>query len=151
GDESKFKIASNASLLDVLTAGAQHAGIELLPPRERTFDQLHNIAGHGDIGPAIDDLNQTVGDFIKQPHTTHNFGIELVRAFRVNSRWDVAPKASMTPREILALPRINLDYQSYTLYLPASADPLPLDTPVAVDRGAAFEAQADGKYGERAY
>ena len=36
----------------------------------------------------------------------------------------------MTPKEILALPAINLDYQQYTLYLPGSNDPLPLDKPI---------------------
>jgi hypothetical protein len=53
----------------------------------------------------------------------------------------------MTPRQILALPTINLDFQTYTLYLPNNSTPLPLDTPVPVDRGSVFEAQADGKYG----
>jgi hypothetical protein len=80
---------------------------------------------------------------------TRDFGIELTLAIRVNTRWDVATSESMTPREILALPQIALDFQQYTLYLPGSAEPLPLDAPVAITRGEVFEAQRDGKYGAR--
>lgn len=78
-----------------------------------------------------------------------HFGIELVLAFRVNVRWAVAPAPQMTPRQILALPAINLPYEQYTLYLPGSSDPLPLDTPITITRGEALEAQRDGKYGGR--
>jgi hypothetical protein len=53
----------------------------------------------------------------------------------------------MTPKQILAPPAINLDYQQYTLHLPGSAQPLPLDNPITITRGMAFEAQRDGKYG----
>jgi hypothetical protein len=147
GQDSKFKIAENASLLAVLEAGAEHGSVELLPPNDAPLDKLHNIEKHGEIGPAIDDLEQTVGEYIKQPHTTHNFGLELVRAFRVNTRWDIATASTMTPRQILALPRINLDFQTYTLYRLGSADPLPLDTAIEIERGTALEAQPDGKYG----
>ena len=85
---------------------------------------------------------------MKGKGTTKDFGIELVLAFRVNTRWAVATSSDMTPKQILALPGIGLDYQQYTLYLPGSSDPLPLDKPIHLERGAALEAQRDGKYGE---
>lgn len=59
----------------------------------------------------------------------------------------MAPNPDMTPKEILSLPAINLDYRQYTLYLPGSNDPLPLDKPIHLKRGEALEAQRDGKYG----
>jgi len=146
-DPAKFHIDENASLLNLMQEGAQRLAVALLPTPTSPFDLLHNILQHDEIGPAITDLDQAVGDFIKQKHTTRDFGIELVRAFRVNTRWAVAPEPELSPRQILALPAINLDFQTYTLYLPNSSNPLPLDTPVSISRGSVFEAQADGKYG----
>jgi hypothetical protein len=148
GAESKFKLADNVPLTEVLEVGAQRAGAILLPPPPlRRLDELHNIT-HGDIiGRAIDDLDQPLGAFLKQIGTTTDFGIELVLVFRVNTRWAVATKPQMTPREILALPAIDLNFQEYTLYPAGSATLLPLDVPVTMERGEAFEAQRDGKYG----
>ena len=70
-------------------------------------------------------------------------------AFRVNIRWAVATAPQMTPKQILALPAINLPFEQYTLYLSGSSDPLPLDTPITIRRGEVLEAQRDGKYGGR--
>ena len=149
GAETKFKLPENAALREVLEEGARHAGVALLPPSPlKPLDRLHNLLKHDQVGPAIDDLDQPLGPYLKRKDTTHHFGIELVLAFRVNTRWAVATKPEMTPREILALPAINLDYQQYTLYLPGSNDSLPLDTPIHLKRGEALEAQRDGKYGE---
>jgi hypothetical protein len=53
----------------------------------------------------------------------------------------------MSPREIFALPEFQFDPSSFSLYLPYSATPLQLDTPLAIERGMAFEAQRDGLYG----
>jgi hypothetical protein len=148
GAEAKFKMPENASQLEVLREGAQHAGVQLLPPPPLSpIDRLHDVPHPGVVGPAIDNLEQSLGDYLKQKGTTPNFGIELVLAFRVNTRWAVATKPQMTPREILALPAINLDYTQYTLYLPDSVKVLPLDVPITITRGMAFEAQRDGKYG----
>ena len=145
-ETSRFRIARDATLLDLMAEGASLAGVVLLPTAEAPLDTLHNLRGDW-IGPPIADLDQPVGEFVRDPAHTQHFGITLVLAFRVNTRWAVAPKADLSPREILALPEINLDYTQYTLYLPGSADLLPLDDPMTVQRGAAFEAQRDGKYG----
>ncbi|MGE3779528.1 MAG: hypothetical protein AB7F89_20230 [Pirellulaceae bacterium] len=73
--------------------------------------------------------------------------MELALAIHVNTRWDVATKEAMTPREILALPRIHLDPAKYTLYPPESTQELPPDTSIKLTRGMDLEAQPDGKYG----
>jgi hypothetical protein len=134
--------------LQVLRRGAEHLHIELLPPdSDQPLDRLHNIHDHAAVGPPITDLEQDLGHFVSHGDNTPDFGIELVRAFRVNTRWAVAPESDMSPRDILALPAIGLDHTQYTLYAIGSSDPLPLDTAVPITRGQAFEAQRDGKYG----
>jgi hypothetical protein len=148
GHQAKFHLPGNAALLEVLEEGARHLDVHLLPPRpDKPLDQLHDLSHHH-AGPAIENLDQALAAYLKEKGTTPHFGIELVLAFRVNTRWAVAVKPEMTPKEILALPGINLDYQQYTLYLPGSSDPLPLDKPIHLKRGEALEAQRDGKYGE---
>jgi hypothetical protein len=148
GHEAKFHLAANAPLLEVLEAGAKHLHVQLMPPApERPLDQLHDLSHCGQVGPAIDNLDQDLAAYLKEKGTTAHFGIELVLAFRVNTRWAVATSPEMTPKQILALPAINLDYQQYTLYMPGSSDPLPLDKPIHLKRGEALEAQRDGKYG----
>src|SRR5262245_43860024 len=148
GAEAKFKLPENAALREVLEEGARRAGVALLPPPPlKPLDRLHNLLKHDQVGPAIDDLDQPLGPYLKRKDTTNDFGIELVLAFRVNTRWAVAPRPQMTPKEILALPGINLDYQQYTLYRPGSSDRRPLDAPIHLKRGEALEAQRDGKYG----
>lgn len=150
GAEAEFNLPENAALLEVLEEGAKHLGVQLLPPApQKPLDRLHDITHHGQVGPAIDNLDQTLGAYLKEKGTTAHFGIELVLAFRVNVRWAVAAAPQMTPRQILALPAINLPYEQYTLYLPGSSDPLTLDTPITITRGEALEAQRDGKYGGR--
>lgn len=140
-----FRIDEGASLLELMQTGAHAGGGELLPSDQAPLDTLHNVGPGQEIGPAITDLEQSVGQFLAGEGTTKHFAITLVLAIRVNNRWKVAASASMTPREILAL--YELDFQQFTLYLPNSNDVLPLDTPIALTRGAAFEAQKDGKYG----
>ncbi len=148
GPEATFELPDNAALLEVLEDGAKHLHQPLLPPAPlKPLDRLHDISRHGQEGPVIENLDQTLGAYLKEKGTTPHFGIELVLALRVNTRWAVATKPQMTPREILALPGINLDYTQYTLYPPDSDKLLPLDTPITMTRGMAFEAQRDGKYG----
>ncbi len=151
GEVARLRLPANAALREVLEAGATRLHVELLPPApQEPLDRLHGILRHGEAGPAIENLDQSLEAYLADKDATHDFGIELVLAFRVNTRWAVATAPQMTPRQILALPAINLDYQQYTLYMPGSADPLPLDTPITITRGEALEAQHDGKYGGRA-
>jgi hypothetical protein len=141
-----FEIGSHATLLKVMHRAVSLAGAELLPPRQPTFDLLHAMKGEH-VGPVIEHLDLSLDDYLHHAGHQPHFTIELVRAFRVNTRWDVAPADMMSPREILALPRIHLDYTKYSLYLPEQNDELPLDTPIKIERGTDLEAQADGKYG----
>jgi hypothetical protein len=140
-----FRVLESAPLVEVMRQWASAAGHTLLPDSESPLDRLHNFIKHDEIGPAIEDMQQATGEFIKEPHTSHDFRVELVRAFRVNTRWWVAQKENMTPHEILD--QVGLDYLEYTLYRGQSADPLPLGVPLLVSRGEIFEAQRDGKYG----
>jgi hypothetical protein len=81
-----------AALREVLQEGAQHAGVQLLPAAlEKTLDQLHELSQHGQVGPPITNLDQPLGAYLQEKGTTPHFGIELVLAFRVNTRWAVAP------------------------------------------------------------
>lgn len=141
-----FSTSPHSTLLQLLDEGARLAGFSLLPPGECPFDRLHVLVGES-VGPAIEDLNQTVGEFLRRTGSKPHFAIELVPTFRVNKRWDIAPKEELSPREILELPRIHLNHEEYTLYRPDETEALPLDTPIKVERGADFEAQRDGKYG----
>src|SRR5438128_2170386 len=139
-EEFKFKVAETVPLLEVMQRGATVAQAALLPTKDAPLDRLHNILKREEVGPPIEDLDQAVGEFVRRPGTTKDFGIELVLAFRVNTRWAIAPKAELSPREILALPEINLDFTQYSMYLQNSTDLLPLDTPIKIHRGMAFEA-----------
>lgn len=142
-----LRLPETATLLEVLDQGATRLGAQLLPDAQRPLDRLHNVRHHDEVGPAIEDLDQELGDYVGEHGTTHDFAIELVLAFRVNTRWAIAPSTSMTPRQVLDLDGIKLDPAEYTLYLPGSTEPLPIDTPITITRGLVLEAQRDGKYG----
>jgi hypothetical protein len=147
GHESEaFEISPHATLLEVMAEGARLGGFALLPPKERPFDRLHKVKGH-ELGPVIENMEQTLGEYLRHSPGELHFAVELARTLRVNTRWDVAPKPELTPREILALPRVHLDPAEYSLYLPECTEPLPADTPVKIERGRDFEAQRDGRYG----
>lgn len=142
----RFTLPETAPLLEVLTTGAQQAKIILLPNATEPLDQLHNLGSHGEVGLAIDDLQEPLGEYLKRQHTTRDFGIELRRVFRVNNRFAVAGEPMLSPRQILTL--VGLKVEEYSLYRANSADLLALDVAVAVNRGDVFEAQRDGRYGE---
>lgn len=140
-----ISIDVESSLLDLLQTGANEAELQLLPTPKRPLDTLHNVGAGNDVGPAILDLGQSVGELLNGKNATKHFAITPVLAIRLNSRWAIATAESMTPREILAL--FGLEHQQYTLYPPGSNTPLPLDDAIKLSRGDAFEAQLDGKYG----
>jgi hypothetical protein len=142
----EFEVASDTTLLQVMEQAASLAGLALLPPNEPPFDRFHSASGE-EIGPVIEQLEQSLETYLRRGGHSPHFALELARAIRVNTRWDVAPDAEMSPRQILALPRIHLDPKDFTLYLSDSTAPLPLDTPVKLERGIDLEAQRDGKYG----
>jgi hypothetical protein len=143
-----FLVTRHATLMEVMAEAARLAGFAVLPPTEHPFDRLHVMQGE-EVGPVIEHLHQTIEEYLRHPDAKPYFAIELVTTFRVNTRWDVATKPEMSPREILALPRIHLDYTAYTLYFPEEeGKPIPLDTPIPIERGAEFEAQRDGRYGK---
>lgn len=141
-----FKVAGEVTLLELMSDAVRFAGFALLPPKGRPFDRLYSMVGE-QVGPIIDDLDEVLAKYLRRSGHTAHFTVELARAIHVNTRWDEAPREEMTPREILALPKIHLDPAEYSLYLPEKTEPLPVDTPVRIERGTDFEAQRDGKYG----
>jgi hypothetical protein len=143
-EEQKFKLPEDAILLQVLQEGANLASAALLPNPQDPLDRLHFIRNHDEIGPPID-LQEELGNFLENEHGKHLFGIELVLSFRVNTRWAISQMPQLTPRQILEL--FGMNYQEYTLYGAGSTDPLPIDTPITIQRGMPFEAQRDGQYG----
>jgi hypothetical protein len=147
GPDVDVELPNDDPLSETLIQGAAALSVTLLPSPQEPLDKLRNEIQHGEFGPPIGDLDQPLGEYLHEPHTSKRFAIELVLAIRVNTRWAIATADSMSPRQILELPGIDLDYSQYTLYLPNSTEVLPLDTPIALHRGIAFEAQRDGKYG----
>ncbi len=141
-----FEVSRHATLLELMAEGARLTGLSLLPPTEHPFDRLHAMHGEA-VGHVIENIHQTIEEYLRQPDTSPHFAIELLRTFRVNTRWDVAPKPELSPKEILALPRIHLEYTEYTLYYPEKNEPIPLDMPIPVERGEELDAHRDGRYG----
>lgn len=139
-----FRIPSDEPLLAVLDEGARLLGEVLLPSPDRTLDRLRGVYRDDKIGEPLD-LEETLGEFLDRHPVTHHFAVELVLAIRVNTQWRVAPETEMSPKAILGL--FGLSWEQYTLYKPDETEPLPLDTPLHLERGECFEAQKDGKYG----
>jgi hypothetical protein len=132
----------------VLDEAAHKLDVKLLPNGHNPLDQLRGVYEHHRIGEPLN-LNLTVEEFLHQEDKTHHFGIELVLAIEINTRWRVAPEKEMTPKAILTL--AGLSWEQYSLYYPAdSVNPLPPEVPVKLHRGQRFEAQRDGKYGSEA-
>ena len=143
-----FRMPREAALLEVLDKGARELGEHLLPNPEKPLDELRGVYKDHETGEPLN-LELTLAEFLREEPRTHHFAVELVLAIQINTRWRIAPKEEMTPKEILAL--ADLPWQEYSLYHPCdSVDPLPPDTPVKLHRGERFEAQRDGKYGDEA-
>lgn len=144
----EIKVDGTGTLLDVLKAGAIAGGQTILPPDGTPLDRLYGLDNHEVVGPALG-LDEGIEEYLHRPHTSKKFEIELVLAIRVNARWAIATDESMSPRNILKLPGINLSPDDYSLYTPGSNQPLPPDVAIPIHRGDRFEAQRDGKYGAR--
>ena len=121
-------------------------GEVLLPPAPNVpFDKFF-CYGPDDklIGP-LEDLSVTLLQVLRQHRCRRKFGLELALALKVNANWKVAPKDSMTPKEILVL--FGMDPSQFTLYAVGSSEPFPLDHLIEIKRGSCFEALRDGRYG----
>lgn len=140
-----FHVSRDVPLLHVLDEGALKLDVKLLPDGAHPLDHLRAVYGDHQAGEPLN-LEQTLGEFLKQQPVTHHFAVELVLAIQVNTRWRVAPEKGMTPKAILILAGLKPD--EYSLYHPVDAkEPLPPEVPVKLHRGERFEAQRDGKYG----
>ncbi len=144
----EVEVDGTGTLFDVLKAAAIAGGQTLLPPDATPLDRLYGLDNHEVVGPSLD-LEEGIEEYLHRPHTSKKFEVELVLAIRVNARWAIATDESMSPRNILKLPGINLSPDDYSLYTPGSNQPLPPDVAITLRRGDRFEAQRDGKYGAR--
>ena len=96
-----FSVSCHATLLELMAEGAVRlTGLSVLPPTEHPFDRLYSMNGE-EPGQVIENLHQTIDEYLRHPDMTPHFAIELLRTFRVNTRWDVAPKPELSPKEIL--------------------------------------------------
>ena len=141
-----IKIPLSHTVGEVMASIAQAFNELLLPPEpEQPFDQLFCYSRENELVGPISDLSIPIWKVILKHHCRLKLGLKLLLSIKVNSTWMVAPKESMSPREIAEL--FDLDYTQYTLYLPESTEPLPLETPINLQRGECFVALKDGKYG----
>lgn len=149
GHEVKFKASLTDTLREVFERGAKALGETLLPPgSDEPLDRLRTRKRHGNgWSDPISKLERPLWLALAEGITRH-FGVEYVLAVKINTKWGVAPSASMTPRELLT--SFGLDPSQYSLYRPDGIDPLPADTPLSLKREDMFEAQKDGRYGSSA-
>lgn len=147
GEFKSFRVSPSDTVLEVMQAIAREFGVLLLPPEpQQPLDQLFCYGRNNQLIGPIDDLSQPIWRIIVR-HRSRKFGLKLLLIIKVNSTWKIASKSSMSPREILDL--FGMDYTQYTLYSEKGTDPLPLDSPLALERGECFAALKDGKYGDR--
>jgi hypothetical protein len=149
--ENEFRII-RAKLTDtlrqIMEKIAAKFDVVLLPPSPQDpYDQLFCYDRHDNLVGPLTELSLPLWRLLIQYHCKLKLGLKLLLSFKVNTTWIIAPKSQMTPREILGL--CGMDYTQYTLYLPDSADPLPLDEVMTITRGDYFEALKDGKYGNK--
>ncbi len=95
-----FEVSRHATLVELMAEGARLTGLSLLPPTNHPFDRLHAMHGEA-VGHVIENIHRTIEEYLRQSDTSPHFAIELLRTFRVNTRWDVAPKPELSPKEIL--------------------------------------------------
>jgi hypothetical protein len=146
GHELKFDALLTDTLIEVFERGAQALDKPLLPPGSaHPLDILRcrEQQGNGWSDP-ITHLERPLWLALAEGCSRH-FGIEYVLAVKINTKWDIAPSASATPRQLLT--SFGFDPAQFSLYRPDSLDPLPPDTPLSIKRGETFEAQKDGRYG----
>jgi len=146
---ARIHVHLSDALVTLMRQGAAELNVGLLPPGTDALplDLLRWRQPDGSYSAPVQDLDQALWTFLRAHRGPRRFGIELVRAFAVNTKWAAATAAAMSPRDILALSAINLPFQEYSLYRPGSARELPLDDPIPITRGDHFEAVRDGKYG----
>ena len=145
GHEKHFKALLTDNLDEVFVNGAAALGEPLLPPQPQApLDLLRYLKHDKDWSDPLTSLEQPLWLALAHGVTRH-FGIEYQLIVKINTRWDIAPSATATPRELLT--SFGMSPQDFSLYTVDGVDPLPPDTPLSLQRGNCFEAQKDGKYG----
>lgn len=146
GQRVELKVSLTDTLREIFELGAKALGKPLLPPQHsQPLDILRCRKRHTqDWSEPLTNLELPLWLALLQG-CTRRFGIEYVLAVKINTQWGVALASTMTPRELLT--SFGFDPAQFSLYKTDSAEPLPPDTPLSLNRGDMFEAQKDGRYG----
>jgi Prokaryotic E2 family E len=145
GRPAHFKASLTDTLREVFESGAQELGKLLLPPAPAApLDALHFRARRGGWGEPLTGLDRPLWLALAQGGT-RRLGIDYKLVVKINTKWGVTPSASVTPRALLEA--FGFSPNEFSLYTPDGTEPLPPDTPLALERGRVFEAQKDGRYG----
>jgi hypothetical protein len=145
GKPAHIKASLTNTLLEVFERGAQELGKPLLPPAGAApLDTLHCRERGGGWSAPLTGLDRPLWLALAQG-CTRRLGIDYKLVVKINTKWGVAPSASLTPKALLDA--FGFSSSEFSLYTPDGKDPLPPDTPLALQRGQMFEAQKDGRYG----
>lgn len=146
GDFRTIHIGLDSTARHLMDKISTEFGDAILPPGSNApLDKLFCYGRHNDLIGPLADLDATVWQMLRQHQCKRKFALEIVRAIKVNSTWNVASKDEMTPKEILAV--FSMDHSQFTLYRPDSSEPLAFDVAIKVNRGDFFDAIKDGRYG----
>jgi Prokaryotic E2 family E len=143
GKHKQFKAALTDTLREVFEHGAQELGKPLLPSSSMPLDTLH-YRKRGDWSESLTGFDRPLWLALAQG-STRRLGIDYKLVVKINTKWGIAPLADATPRTLLEA--FGFSPNEFSLYAMDSAEPLPPDTPLALQRGQTFEAQKDGRYG----
>ncbi|MBK6722957.1 MAG: hypothetical protein IPG58_06635 [Acidobacteria bacterium] len=145
--EVKFRAKLKDTLREVFHRAAKALGEKLLPPEPaEPLDLLHAKTHEGEWSRAIRDLDQPLWLALREKYA-RQFAVDYKLIVKINAIWGKAPSPTPTPRQLLAA--FGMDANEFTLYPVASSEPYPVDTSIKIQRGDQFEAQKDGKYGDR--
>jgi hypothetical protein len=147
GREVRVRAKLRDTLGEVFASGAAALGEGLLPAgASHPLDILRSKArSGGGWSEPLAGFDRQLWLVLAEQNSRH-FGIEFVLAIKINTKWAVATRPHLTPRQLLL--EFGFDPTEFTLYRADSASPLPADTPLDLVRGDRFEAQKDGRYGD---
>lgn len=145
GKDVKFKAALDDTVGEAFVKAAEALDKSLLPPPPNApLDLLRVKLRNGQWSAPFADFDEPLWLFLLRGFKRH-FAVEYLLIVKINTQWGVAPSENATPRELLSA--FGMDAQEFSLYTLDGSEPLPVDTPLSLERGDKFEAQKDGRYG----
>jgi len=145
GGPIHFHAQLGDTLKEVFVKASHALDERLLPPPPLSPLDVFRLRRHnGHWGDPVTDFELPLWVALAEGFTRHT-SIEYLREIRINTKWGVASKRVMTPRELLV--EFGFNPEEFSLYRRDSKDALPPEIPIELHRGEHFEAQKDGKYG----